>query len=164
MIVSVLGIDPGLVDTGLVCMKFMPDRKEVLIQFNALTRAKPVEIADKGFALLASYPSRKIFIEGYRPRSHLNTDARMIQLISDLRGLMPAAKVLNNTGIMKVVKPALLNLLKVNTFNVPTHHDDLRSAARIALLGMLKEPELNRILYDLVMDSLTPSSWQVTVI
>lgn len=56
-----------------------------------------------------------------------------------------------------------MNLLGVWKFSTVTHHQDLRSAARIALFGMLKNEETNRLLADVVADHLKGSDWDVAV-
>jgi hypothetical protein len=43
-----------------------------------------------------------------------------------------------------------------------THHDDLRSAARILVLGMLKNPMLNEVLSDYVRDRIKGRPWDTT--
>ena len=43
----------------------------------------------------------------------------------------------------------------------PTHHQDLRSAARIALLGMLRDEQMNRLLADVVRDHLAGETWTI---
>lgn len=162
--IVVTGIDPGLVDTGIVSLRFEIDMCQIFIDSAVHTRAPATVIAHTANILHSPAHLNYIFIEGYRPRSHLNTDAKMTALVHDLHQLMPYAKVLNNTGIKKVVKPRLLELLKIDKFPVATHHGDLVSASRIAVLGMLKDPNLNQLLVRVVSATLTPSPWQVTVL
>lgn len=162
--IVVTGIDPGLVDTGIVSFRFEVNLCQIFVSWNVQTRQPAIAIARTAAMLHSPVYVNYIFIEGYRPRSHLNTDAKMTALVHDLHQLLPDAKVLNNTGIKKVVKPRLLELLNVDMFPVATHHGDLVSAARIAVLGMLKDPDLNRLLVKVVSATLTQSRWQVTVL
>jgi hypothetical protein len=114
---------------------------------------------------LAGYqkiPNTHIFIEAYRPRSHFNTDARMTEAVNATRAALPGSIVLLNTGVKKVVKQPLMELLGVWKFSTPTHHQDLRSAARIALLGALRDDKLNRIIADIVRDHINGNDWCVT--
>jgi hypothetical protein len=74
---------------------------------------------------------------------------------------MPKATVVLNTGVKKIVKRPLMELLGVWSFATGTHHQDLRSAARIALYGMLKHEPLNRLLSDVVRDHLRGEDWDV---
>jgi hypothetical protein len=99
-----------------------------------------------------------VYIEGYRSRSNLAHDKDMLIAVREMQQATKG-KVLNNTGIKKTVKPAVLQLLGAWKFSTPTHHDDLRSAARIAVLGMLKEH--NELLADVVRDHLDGKPWHV---
>jgi hypothetical protein len=70
-------------------------------------------------------------------------------------------RLLQNTGVMQVVGKPLLQLLHVWNFGQSTHHQDLRSAARIAVLGMLLDPLLNQTLFIYVTDNLEGRQWDV---
>jgi hypothetical protein len=167
----VVGIDPGLVHTGVVQLLFVPKVRKIKVSTEAvlsppqgstgataaeLVRAWVLAQAD-GFATLP----RHIYIEGYRPRSAFNSDARMTALVQEIRRLLPSSTVLMNTGVKKVVKRPLMEVLGVWKFSTVTHHQDLRSAARIALLGMLKQETMNRLLTDIVLDHLDGRPWDV---
>jgi hypothetical protein len=54
-----------------------------------------------------------------------------------------------------------MELLGVWKFKTPTHHQDLRSAARILLLGMFKDPQLNKLIADIVRSHLRGKDWSV---
>jgi hypothetical protein len=151
----VVGVDPGLVHTGVVSMKFYRDSKLISVGHVAIDGPDPV-------ATLAwvNDPHAVMFIEGYRPRSHFSTDAQMMTAVADFKRETHAT-VLLNTGVKKVVKRPLMELLHVWKFTTVTHHQDLRSAARIALLGMLKVDRMNRLLTDVVSDHLEGNPWNV---
>lgn len=169
MIAHVVGIDPGLVHTGVVRLVFKPDEHAVEIEAEPVAgpNAQAVrEWVDEG--QLRLFDGRRVvgtqprtFIEAYRPRSHYDTDARMGKAVHELKARLPWAQVLNNTGVKQVVSQELMQLLGVWRFAAVTHHQDLRSAARIALLGMLKDDELNRLVADVVRDHLDGRSWNV---
>jgi len=72
-----------------------------------------------------------------------------------------AGVLLLNTGVKKVVRRQLMELVGVWSFPTVTHHQDLRSAARIGLLGMLKHAVMNQLLADVVADHLKGMTWQV---
>jgi hypothetical protein len=97
-----------------------------------------------------------IYIEGYRSRSNLAHDKDMLLAVRDIQ-TATKGKVLDNTGVKKTVKPAVLQALGVWKFSTPTHHDDLRSAARIAVLGMLKEH--NELLATVIRDHIDRNGW-----
>lgn len=156
----VVGIDPGLVHTGCVRLVFRPQIKTVLVEHLAIETGNHAATA-RAWSWRADQDVPHTFIEKYQPRAIFGTDARMVALVNDLRARMPSAKVVLNTGSKKVVKQPLMELLHVWRFSTVTHHQDLRSAARIALLGMLKDRDLNKVLADVVLDHLNGRSWDV---
>jgi hypothetical protein len=153
-ITEIGGVDPGLVDTGLVDLLFDERAREVVVT-HLVVQGDDVKAAKKFFATASD-----IFIEGYRPRSNLTTDKRMVESVSAYRTGLKGT-VLLNTGVKKVVRRPLMELLGVWTFATSTHHQDLRSAARIALLGMLKDDSLNRLLTTIVSDMDQGLPWAV---
>jgi len=88
------------------------------------------------------------WIEGYRPRSNYGTDKQMIEGVKDLSRSVSDSAVLDNTGVKKVIRAEVMQLLGLWYWPTPTHHADLRSAARIMLLGMYKDSEGNSLVYD----------------
>lgn len=152
--ITIAGIDPGLVHTGVVAMSFDRAVKGVWVYSHVIDGPDVQAVKD------VLDPGAVVFIEGYRARSNFSTDQRMVSAVSDFRkGL--GGTVLQNMGVKKVVKSPLMELLDVWNFNTPTHHQDLRSAARIALLGMLKDDILNKLLTDIVADHLSGEAWDV---
>lgn len=163
----VIGIDPGLVDTGVVSMTFNPLDLEVHIHS---TYAQGVEI-DAVQAVrewitsltdTLNVTDQHIFVEGYRPRSGFGGDRRMIEGVALFARELPGKK-LDNMGIKKVVKTGLLAMLRYD--DLPsTNHRDIHSAMRIALLGMLKDDDLNALLTEVVKGYLHLSTpWSVYV-
>ena len=62
---------------------------------------------------------------------------------------LPSAKIINNSGVKSIVTKELLQLLDLYDWPT-THHNDLRSAARIALLAMLRDERANNRLAEFV--------------
>lgn len=155
-VTHVAGIDPGLVHTGVVLLTF--DKKQRVLEVDHEAVVGPDAVRVKQF-FGATRPD--IYIEGYRTRSNFGTDTQMVQAVSDFRRALPGSVVLQNTGVKKVVRRPLMELLGVWSFPTVTHHQDLRSAARIALLGMLREDHTNRLLADVVCDHLKGRTWNV---
>jgi hypothetical protein len=156
-VTHVVGIDPGLVHTGVVRFVFSPGAKLLEVEHEAIVG--PDAAATRRFA--HQEPEPTIFIEKYQPRSHFDSDAKMAKAIYDMKAAMPKATTVLNTGVKKVVRQPLMELLKVWSFPTTTNHQDLRSAARIALLGMLKQPSMNQLLSDLVRDHVQGVGWDV---
>lgn len=139
-ILHVIGIDPGLVHTGVVEISL--DTESLKLETNHVLINGP----DAGAVAEWVYrrPEPAVFIEKYRPRSHYGTDERMVKAEAAFKQAMPKAVLLDNTGVLKVVSQDLLESIGLWRFATPSHHQDLRSAARVALLGMLRDPEMNR--------------------
>ena len=159
-VAHVIGIDPGLVDTGVVAMTFKPNLKTLWVEHNVSPGTDFTGLADSIYRPGAPRPTA-VFIEKYRPRLTLNSDVRMVQAEQDLKRAIPDAKILQNMGIKRVIPQTLMEVFGVWTWPTVTHHQDLRSAARIALLGMVKEPRLNAVTADVVRDHLEGRPWRV---
>jgi hypothetical protein len=154
---QVVGIDPGLVHTGLVSMTFQPALREIHLMDRVI-------LGPDGPATQAAIPLSGLqphkFIEGYRPRSNFQGDNRMVKAVDHIK-VATHGTVLLNTGVKKVVRQPLMELLGVWRFATKTHHDDLRSAARIAIFGMLKDEQLNSLVAQVVSDHLEGNTWAV---
>ena len=149
----IIGIDPGLVNTGVVVMDIEDDClvTPIVIGGTDSHALQALEYISEIIDLKAAH----IFIEAYRPRGNTyGTDAKMRDLMADFRKAFPEATVVDNTGMKQVVREPLMKKLKVWTFKEKTHHQDLRSAARIGIYGALKDPVLNQELFDFVSHEL----------
>lgn len=155
---AVVGVDPGLVHTGVVRMTFDSTSRTVVVDETAVPGLDPTATA--AWIHTQPVPSSQIFIEGYRTRSNFSTDQAMVAGVQELRQVLKGQVVLN-TGVKQVVRRPLMELLGVWQFATVTHHQDLRSAARIALLGMLKSEQLNRVVTQVVLDHLAGRTWNV---
>lgn len=155
----VVGIDPGLVHTGCVRLQFDASSHTIELDHRV---ANGLDVVDVTVWVLDSMlPTPHIFIEDYRPRHNLAPDRRMVEGVAALYRALPGSQKLSNTGIIKVIPTALMALLGAWNWPTVTHHQDLRSAARIALLGMVKTPPLNRVLSATVEDHLAGNTWKV---
>jgi hypothetical protein len=154
-IVHLGGIDPGLIHTGIVSLRLDSQRK---------TRRVLAEIVDgPNTQLVDDYCSvllqgADIFIEKYEDRGTVfGTHGEMRTFESQIKAAIPRAKILSNTGVKKVVTDLMLDAI---VGDLPTtNHKDLESAARIAILGGLKVPEINSVMYHLLIDHIKGESW-----
>lgn len=155
------GVDPGIIHTGVVTLGVAEGNHALHVNHEAILGpdADAVDrfIANEEYRMQAKSVT---FIEDYRPRHHMTHDKDMLKAVSEVRQAT-GGKVLDNMGIKKIVKPKLLDLLGIGKFSTPTHHQDLLSAARILVLGMLKDDDLNKVLADIVMDHLAGNTWRV---
>lgn len=156
---QIVGVDPGIVHTGVVVLVFIPKMRQVGVLHEVVAGTDAAGVASVIDELCPQRGVKPhIYIEGYRSRSNLAHDKDMLIAVRDMQQATKG-RVLDNTGIKKTVKPEVLKLLGAWKFSTPTNHDDLRSAARIAVLGMLKEH--NALLADVVRDHLDGRSWRV---
>ena len=157
---TIVGIDPGVVHTGLVCITFLPEDKTIRVESQVFEGVKAEAIAAAAELMLPD----DIYIEDYSTRKNFNNDSAMELAVVQLKQAMPEAKLIDNAGVATLVTPATMQVFGVWHFQTPTHHQDLRSAARIALLGMLKNQTGQRELLSLVVKNyLDGNDWDVVV-
>lgn len=159
--ITLIGIDPGLVDTGIVSISLEEGLKRLRIRHAVVSRPHAAAVAAAVVKLADPVLPNRIFIEKYRQRGTVfQTNDKMLAFEGELKREIPTAKLLDNTGIKNVVLPDLMKMFGVWTFAQKTNHQDLRSAARIALYGGLKDKEHNRVITKFVHDELAGDPWQ----
>ena len=153
-LITLIGIDPGIVHTGAVMIKLDTLSLAWRVEYEIIEGTDPIKVTqfikhrDPGDLAF-------VFVEAYRDRGTVfNTHNAMRTMEQNIKRLVPKAKILDNTGVKKVVTPALMKLFNVWSFKDKTNHEDLRSAARIALYGGLKDDEINKALTAIVMQQL----------
>ena len=162
----VVGIDPGIVNTGIVVYFICPQERRVILKHTAIEGCKVEDI--RAFLALrldlsSARPWTYVFVEAYRPRSHFDTDARMGAAVNEIKKMGPEVYALDNSGVKNVVSRALLELLNSWSFSTKSNHQDVRSAARIAILGMLKNETLNNLLAQVVLSKIEGDSpWVIS--
>lgn len=163
---QIVGIDPGLRDTGVVHMTFEPDARVMAVDTLVVHHVDVDITAQHVKDWIDSKPSLDpphIFIERYVPRPGMSTSPQMTELERALAMKLRRAELVRNTGVKQIVPQELMHMLKVWTFSTATNHDDLRAAARIGLYGMAKDIRLNKILADVVASLLDGDPWIVDV-
>lgn len=158
-VTHVIGIDPGLVHSGGVYLGFDSTLRTIWVEAKIVDGPDVAAIAANVADWAKGTPD--VFIEKYQPRSHFAGDSKMMEAQGQLKAELPHAKIILNTGVKKIVRQPLMELLGVWRFTTPSHHQDLRSAARIALYGMLKDEQLNTLVADIVRDHLEGRTWNV---
>ena len=162
----VVGIDPGIVNTGIVVYFICPQERRVILKHTAIEGCKVEDI--RAFLALCldlffARPWTYVFVEAYRPRSHFDTDARMGAAVNEIKKMGPEVYALDNSGVKNVVSRAMLELLNSWSFSTKSNHQDVRSAARIAILGMLKNETLNNLLAQVVLSKIEGDSpWVIS--
>ena len=89
----------------------------------------------------------------------MDQDQRMGDLIQTINRWLPQSTIVDNTGIKKVVKQGLLEMMHLDRFKRGGNHADLKSAARVALVLGIKNEDINLLLSDFVADNLDGRSW-----
>jgi hypothetical protein len=160
---TVIGVDPGVVHTGVVMFDFDLEKRELVVAHRVVDGTDAAATRDAISDMTNTrgrFDTLDIFIEEYRPRSGFGVDQQMMVANAEFRTALKG-KLLRNMGVKKVVTRELLEMLNVYRFSTTTHHQDLRSAARIAILGMLLDPALNNVLYLFTTDTLDGRTWNV---
>ena len=147
-----MGIDPGLVHTGVVMFGFSEADHIVNITFRIFDGWD----ADQMNELARAFPGT-VFVEDYRARSHWKQDAEMNMIVQRFRR-DAKVKLTSNAGATKTITPTIMEVLHVDKFPV-TNHRDLQAAARIALLGAARDPTWNSLLYTIITDDLDGRPW-----
>lgn len=164
-VTTVVGIDPGLVHTGIVVLTFYPGLKDLEVRSAAVVGSTPAEHTQAVVEYLADHTpgADHTFVEDYIERgTSYGTNPKMRELMTELKRNVRGAVLVNNTGVKKVVRAPLLDLFQIRKFGTTTHHQDLEAAARILLYGMLKDEELNALVADVVLAHISGEPWSVT--
>jgi hypothetical protein len=148
-IIRVGGIDPGLIHTGIVGITLDSQKRSISV-LHHIVDGPDVDAVVRHFTPPSVMHDSQIFIEKYRDRgtvfeTHINV-------------ALKNAKLLDNTGVKKVVTDRMLEII---VGSLPTtNHRDLEAAARIGLYGALKDPAANSVVYHALIDHLGGRSWQ----
>jgi hypothetical protein len=140
-------------------MDFDSEVRTIVVSHEVVDGLDEQEVAD-WFATGVRGTPKTGFVEGYRPRANLSPDREMqagVTRMCDATGF----KSLDNMGAKAVITPGVMQALGVWSWRTSTHHQDLRSAARIALFGFVKTPEGNRLIADIIRDHLNHKPWDI---
>ena len=160
---TIIGIDPGIVHTGVVILDLDPVARQMLEEHLIIDGDHHAKTAEEALEALGYRENLNTytFIETYRERgTAYSTNPQMRKLVQDFADQFQKAVLVDNTGSKQVVKPHLLRLLGLEKFPA-THHQDLQAAARILVYGALKDSLLNQLLSQVVRDHLDGQTWTV---
>ena len=157
MILTWTGVDPGLVDTGLVTITLNNENRSIHVMATALRNTDAETVADY---LTNSQDLGAVFVEKYLDRgTTFSTNSEMREFETLLKKLVPSIVLLNNTGVKQVVKDDMLRRLHCYDFPT-TRHRDLLAAARIGIYGALKDPAANSLIYQCLIDDVRGKPWR----
>ena len=109
---TVIGVDPGLVHTGIVMLDFNVKERELNVS-HAVVDGLDSSAARKEIEQMTPhkvYQTLVTYIEQYRPRSGYGVDERMVQANADFKRDLDGW-LLRNTGVKKVVTTELMQLV-----------------------------------------------------
>jgi hypothetical protein len=170
------GIDPGIVDTGLVIIEL--DNKFETVSYRYKLWTEVTEIVHHSMIVDPKFLSQLgttvkaatkkgvgyktlVAVEGYRNRGKNPVqDQRMSDLVQTIRRAVKGSQIVDNTGVKNVVKPRVMGMFG---FEFPrTNHQDLESAARIALKLGYQDDDANTVISDFVLAEISGSPWTRT--
>ncbi|URM86405.1 hypothetical protein SEA_GSHELBY23_8 [Microbacterium phage Gshelby23] len=155
-IIHLGGVDPGLVHTGLVSIRADSQKRTCTVLTEIIDGPDVERVQSLSSVVLKG---AQIFVEKYEDRGTVfSTHSDMRVFETKVMAALPHAKLLSNTGVKKVITDQMLDAI---VGDLPTtNHKDLESAARIAIAGGLKDPQINSVMYHLLLDHLRGESWQ----
>ena len=174
---TLVGVDPGVVDTGVVAIRLDTHAREWRIKSKTWTGVSFRDPKTRALTSL-SVEFRKGLekfvkheedlaptfagVEGYQQRgNNVRQDQDMLYMVREIAKLLPGSQVVPNTGIKNVVTRDMLKLFQVHRFPGSDNHADRVSAARVALKIGISIPVLNEILYTFVIDNVEGEPWQL---
>lgn len=174
-LLTLIGIDPGIRDTGAVAIRLDSKAKTWSIHHQVWNDVSKIE---KNVVIIDPLFKRQVAlfvkneedaaptfvgIEGFRQRGrNQKQDKQMLYMVQKIKELLPGSQVVDNTGIKNVVTEDMLRLFKVNRFRVNTNHSDLKSASRVALKVAIGIPILNQMIYQFILDNVEGEPWVLT--
>ena len=172
MLLALIGVDPGIVDTAAVVLELDTDAKSIRVQpkvWRGVTNRvkQSITVSDTFLKELKTYVANSteaakfIYVEGFRPRGrNPQQDQNMTLLVQECHKALKTSTVVDNTGIKNVVIPNILKIFRCTDWDISTHHSDLSSAARVALKGAMQHEVLNGVVADVVRDYLDGEPWR----
>jgi len=169
MKIALTGVDPGIVDTGLVRINLDSDKREWAVHAQVFHRMvnhneDKVYVDEQALLVMSVVAGATLAgVEGYRPRGRNMIQDRMMTTLVQRIGRIQEFQVEDNTGIRQVVTNHTLRLFKVDRFDLPTNHADLKSAARVALMRGYRDDAANEVICQFFEDMLYPEGtpWQL---
>jgi len=155
-----VGIDPGLVHTGIVVLRILTDQHALGVQYSVVDGDDVATTAGQVKLMAPDRPDR-ITIEQYIQRgTSFRTAGPMQRFEVLLKQAIPGAELRDNRGAKKIVKRELMQLLGLWKFPT-TNHQDLQAAARILLFDAIKDKDLNRVIYTIARDHQDGTPWSI---
>ena len=171
---TLVGIDPGIVDTAAIAitLDFLRKRVNIVTQVwtnVTLRQHRKITINDgyldeiRAFVDHSAFENSATFtgIEGYRDRGYnMEQDQAMNAIIQSTQEILPGSLIVDNTGIKKIVTEPMLKMFFCTRFQ-GTNHADIKSAARVALRVGIGVEAINHLLSDFIKQNLAGDTWEL---
>lgn len=170
------GIDPGRIHTGCVAIVIDDSNQLINVHYRVIPGIEAT-VRDKTYKTVdviaaARWVDQRIFdalfTEDYNPGNYAREDKKMSESLGRMKVQFPPSddpivRYVDNAGINTLIPVEVQKLWGVHKFPVSTHHNDLNSAGKIALLGMLQDKGgvLRELLSRPVRDQLNGNPWVV---
>lgn len=162
---SIIGIDPGIIHTGCVALQLDDNTRTIDVTYAVINGVNVEAVLHWVEAQPQPY---SLFIEDYNPSNYAREDKKMSEALGRLKAAYPPAdnpivRYVDNAGINTLIPVPVQRIFGVAKFPVTTHHNDLVSAGKIALLGMLQDKEgtLRNLISNVVLHELKKHPWTV---
>lgn len=164
---TIIGIDPGVIHTGCVALTFDDSARTIDIDYEVVNGVDVSDVCD----WVNQFPLGPLFVEDYNPSNYAREDKKMSEALGRLKMVYPPSddpivKYIDNAGINTMIPVLVQKCFGIYKFPITTHHNDLNSAGKIALLGMLQDkgPVLRELVSRVVKDELwgPGHAWSVT--
>ncbi len=161
---TIIGIDPGVIHTGCVALMIDDHTRTIDVHYAVINGTDVNDVGD----FVDPHHMAPLFIEDYNPSNYAREDKKMSEALGRLKATFapmddPIVRYLDNAGINTLIPVAVQQLFGVHKFPISTHHNDLNSAGKIALLGMLKDKDagLRDLISLVVVDAIAGVPWAV---
>lgn len=137
-----IGVDPGLVNQGVIVIHYSEDPHTPVIVQPYLVGSEEEDLTALLHTLVDEHAPEQIFVEKFAVNRAHPTSAKMagrVHAIVHNSTWKRRVKTISNTHIKSVVNKPWLALFKLDAFKTKSHHNDLLAAARILLLGIIRE-------------------------
>lgn len=165
---TLIGIDPGIVDTALTKIRLDFARRHWQVSSKVWSEVArrdnwKIEVNQDFLTSLYRHISEEralgdfvlVGIEGYRERGFNSfQDQSMLHLVQTINDLIPRSVIVDNTSIKKIVTNSTMKLFGMDRFPDGGNHADRKSAGRVALRLGISYPQINTLLSDFMVDNL----------
>ncbi|TXJ06570.1 MAG: hypothetical protein E6Q27_03520 [Aeromicrobium sp.] len=132
---ALAGVAPAIDQTGIVVLDLDEDKRLATIDYTVIEQSDPVAVKE----WLGQRELDDVYIENCDPHGQIKDDDPLLKILVAIQEELPTARLLDIVGAESIVKDSTLKKMGTWTFEHNPHVQDLRSAARTALLGVMND-------------------------